>query len=335
MKKLYLLAILLAGGIVLNAQEADKNLLGQKVINSTQSTNHTNFDGNDEDETLWAQEVSTAETTYAIVSSYFHAGGHGIFSADDFEVESNVTINSILFNGSQSAEDGGDYINGINIYFYTNEDDAPSGQPLDEGSAFKEVIGIPYDSEFVVVEPGIDAFLGNKIYYIDLEGLNESVELDAGHYWVSIVFDLDLEENDFDLRWSWSDSENASLNAPMLIAPVDNGGLYFPNWVEVGQVGFPVTAFAFTLYGEEEMMSTVSVDLESLKVYPNPAHDFLYIAEGSSQDIQGVNVFNLTGQQQAVNYRNGKMNISHLAVGTYVVQIKTSNGVTTRKFVKK
>lgn len=330
------MAILIVVGAGVNAQEVANSALGKVVSNANvantakQSVNNKTTDN----QTLWDQPISTAESVYAIVSSYFHLAENGIFCADDFELTEDSTINSILFYGSTDDNEG-EYVNGINLYFYTDADGVPAGQPLAEGSAFKEVIGIPYNSEFVTVEPGELAFLGDKIYHIDLAGLGESIDLPAGHYWVSVVFDLNLAENNFDIRWSWQDSENQQLAAPTIIVPVDMGGLYIPDWSPVSSVGFPVNAFAFSLYGENAIMSTSSVDMSKLQVFPNPAQDVLYIADGSSQDIQSINIINLAGQKLAAEFKNGKINVSHLSPGTYILQIKTSKEVVSKKFVKK
>lgn len=332
MKKFYITALALAFGVALHAQEVSKTPFGQQIQSSSNSVNKPTIE--DEDSVLWEQAVSTDDMKYSITSSHYDLAEWGMYAADDFKFDVESTINSILFYGSQSDPDGKDYINGVNIYFYEDENDSPAGNPAEEGSEILHLT-IDYDSEFVDVQPGEDAFLGNKIYAIDLEGyFGEGITLDSGTYWISIVFNLELEENDFDIRWLWSDSEADNMNPPKLIAPNPDGDLYFPEWTPISDIGFPMSSMAFTLYGEEGVLSTTIFDQADISIYPNPVQNELFFKGTLADDIESVTIFNSIGQLENVIYKNGIADVSHLSSGVYIVRIKTSNGVVSKKLIK-
>lgn len=161
--------------------------------------------------------------------------------------------------------------------------------------------------------------------------LGEGIELQPGHYWLSVVFDIDMDPNNFDDRFSWSDSETLVLNDPKAISTE----LGFTTWTTVSEIGFPVQAFAFTLYGEEEILSTGSTELSNLQVYPNPATDVIYLSGANVKQVNSVRATNMNGQFVNLNYKNGQVDVSQLAAGTYIIQIETSEGSISRKIIKK
>lgn len=325
------MALALAFGAYLQAQEVSQNSFGQQIKSSSTSTSEKTE--NSENSVLWEQAVSEAEMKYSITSSHFELAGWGMYAADDFKLETESIINSILFYGSQSAEDGADYINAIELYFYEDENNSPAGNPEEEGSEILKLT-IEYDSEFVTVEPGVDAFLGNKVYTIDLEGyFGEGITLEGGVYWLSIVYNLNLEENDFNIRWLWSDSEADNMNPPKLIAPNPDGDLFFPEWIPISDVGFPMESMAFTLFGEEGQLATSEFDQTTISVFPNPAVNNLNIQ--GVDNIEDVSVYSVTGQLENVSFKNKEVDISGLSSGVYSIRIKTAAGIVNKKFIKK
>ena len=67
---------------------------------------------------------------------------------------------------------------------------------------------------------------------------------------------------------------------------------------------------------------------EVVSVFPNPANDKLFV---SSNHIQTVEIFNLTGAKVASYGNQNMIGISNLAQGTYLVKVITDNKVTTQK----
>lgn len=73
------------------------------------------------------------------------------------------------------------------------------------------------------------------------------------------------------------------------------------------------------------------------KIYPNPAHNQLYIE--SSQPISEVDCYDLVGNKMDVYVSNSStvtLEIGHLPVGLYLIQIRTKDGsISTQKLIKR
>lgn len=84
----------------------------------------------------------------------------------------------------------------------------------------------------------------------------------------------------------------------------------------------------------EDVSSAKEVDTDVIKIYPNPAQDFLYLDFEQTIDISAIEVFNMQGQLQQVNQGgSGVLNLSHLTTGIYILKIKdVSNKVYVSKF---
>ncbi len=78
----------------------------------------------------------------------------------------------------------------------------------------------------------------------------------------------------------------------------------------------------------------IDEDVNSLKLYPNPAKDRLHV-EGCG--INKVRIANIMGQvliEKTANTDNVDLDISNLAPGVYLIQMETSKGLVTRKVTK-
>lgn len=328
MKKTLLLASTLGLMTFAHAQQKTTSDIGQVITSSQETSTHLLNDEDEDQNILWEQAVSTAENKYSIVSTYYTQSGWGMYSADDFITENKITINSILFYGSQSNDDAQDQIEKVNLYFYTDNDGVPTGSPEEQGT---ELAKYSFDYADLVVEPGAEYYMGNKIYYLDiLEALGEGIELEAGHYWLSIVYDIDMDSSNFEDRFVWSDSEGIVLNEPKVIV----SELGITEWTDTSETGFPVESFAFSLYGDTEILSTSSFELDQLKVYPNPTADVFYIGSTQIGEIQSIHAFNILGKSFELNYKNGRVDVTHLTEGTYIIQIETLQGTVNRKLIK-
>ena len=90
--------------------------------------------------------------------------------------------------------------------------------------------------------------------------------------------------------------------------------------------------------GSYEYNSTLGIDAISLttnsvKLYPNPVSDRLFIK--STEQIESVSIYNINGQlvKQAIETTNG-IDVSVLPSGVYMIQINTSNNSINQKFLK-
>ena len=83
---------------------------------------------------------------------------------------------------------------------------------------------------------------------------------------------------------------------------------------------------------------TESVVTASL--YPNPAQTDAAVTIETSGSIASIQVFNMSGQRMQVpilniGNRKAELNLNSLASGVYVLQLKTSDGDSTKKLVVK
>ena len=84
-----------------------------------------------------------------------------------------------------------------------------------------------------------------------------------------------------------------------------------------------------------EDLKNPSVEAAAFTLYPNPVKDVLNISY--TQNITNVEVFNMLGQQilaKSVNATEGKVDMSNLASGTYLVRVAADNQVKTIKIIK-
>lgn len=326
MNKNYIIALLMMGN-GLYAQKMNKTHFGQEITEvSKKIVPIHEVTG---DAVVWEQKVSSAENKYAIVSTFYIPENWGLYSADDFQTEKDITIQSILFYGSQSNDEAQSLIRKVNLYLYTDQDGKPAGSPEIQGSEYKK---ITFGYSDLKVEPGEFYYMGDKIYHIDIQKvLGEGIKLPAGVYWASIVFDIDTPSSEFSNRFSWADSEALILHQPKAISKE----LGINDWTDIPKVGFPVKAFAFTLYGDNSILSTNSFNSEDLQLFPNPTSDYFYLTGASIKEIKSIDCVDLLGQKKDLVYENGKVNISHLNKGVYLVLIHTSQGTVTKKLIKK
>jgi hypothetical protein len=82
-----------------------------------------------------------------------------------------------------------------------------------------------------------------------------------------------------------------------------------------------------------------NVQINDIQIYPNPAQDFIVIT--SHQLLKSntvVSIYDFTGkvilEENSLLSSNLRLNISALKAGIYLVQIKSEEGVFTRKLVK-
>ena len=80
-----------------------------------------------------------------------------------------------------------------------------------------------------------------------------------------------------------------------------------------------------------------TVSKKSIKIYPNPAFNFIGISELSN--VSNIIIYNLVGRKMKMfaAQKGEKYNVSDLPKGMYLVQLLTTNGkvLTTKRLSKK
>ena len=85
----------------------------------------------------------------------------------------------------------------------------------------------------------------------------------------------------------------------------------------------------------QDFLSAGQFENNSFSIYPNPVKDVLNV--NTTQNISDVTVYNLLGQQvlfMNMNTNQGKIDMSNLASGTYLVKVNTETAVKTIKVIK-
>ena len=78
----------------------------------------------------------------------------------------------------------------------------------------------------------------------------------------------------------------------------------------------------------------ILMQASEMVIYPNPSNGRFNIQ--SSESIETLNVFDLRGNLVLTSQRRPSFDISHLAKGTYIMQVQLTNGaIQTSKVVLK
>jgi hypothetical protein len=127
-------------------------------------------------------------------------------------------------------------------------------------------------------------------------------------------------------------SNGSSWNSVITNADVNVGEMYF---VRVsGYSADEVGSFCLKVATNTDL-ATSNFDMANLSVYPNPVQNVLNLSY--TRNITSVSVFNLLGQQVSVNVLNateGKVDMSSLAAGAYLVKVTADNETKTIKVIK-
>lgn len=88
----------------------------------------------------------------------------------------------------------------------------------------------------------------------------------------------------------------------------------------------------------QRSLHTISFETIKLALYPVPAGDMVFISIPKQVNVQSVTVYNLLGQSVLENVRPGRqgdVNVTTLASGSYLMRVRTELGDGVMRFVKK
>ena len=144
------------------------------------------------------------------------------------------------------------------------------------------------------------------------------------------VADLVMDQNNIVWYITYEDAMTGT-NPLVAIMPLVDGQTYYA--VILGTNGCPSLPTAVTV---DITLSTDEFDKSGLKYYPNPTSDILIIEYKNS--IDRVTVYNLLGQKvltQEANSKDVQLNMSALANGSYMIEIRSKKQTQFIKVVKK
>lgn len=136
--------------------------------------------------------------------------------------------------------------------------------------------------------------------------VNQNIEMKAGSY-ILLTPDTDIKGN-FLAKIEWcragsskeSSSKNSSFDKPMRLS-LD--------------------------------LRTKTVSENKVSISPNPTSDILNIKTDSK--INAVSVVDMTGRKVDVKLNDTQVDVRSLPAGTYLINIETKDGISTKKFIKK
>jgi hypothetical protein len=80
--------------------------------------------------------------------------------------------------------------------------------------------------------------------------------------------------------------------------------------------------------------SSIAKINNGVRVYPNPTATTLNVELENNAAIQSVEIMNTLGMRVMKVTNNKEINVSALSAGTYFLNVTTSTGVSTTKFIK-
>jgi hypothetical protein len=108
-------------------------------------------------------------------------------------------------------------------------------------------------------------------------------------------------------------------------------------YLEVRTYQNSVTWFDDFLFEENVSTFNPEEDFSDVKIYPNPAYDYLIVS--NLHCLQNIDILNITGTIMWSSRFDGErmvtISVSELTNGLYIVNILTNNKIITKKFIKK
>ncbi len=118
---------------------------------------------------------------------------------------------------------------------------------------------------------------------------------------------------------------------------------YFKLIVGANGSGYSVTEFGYNTqpYGSIttpcalSSLSTSDIDTTNSEtsIYPNPVSDVLNIK--TKGKIKSISVYDMSGRKMNAKVIGDKVDVKHFLSGTYLIDIETSLGKSSQKFIKK
>lgn len=256
-----------------------------------------------------------------------------VMCAEDFTLTESTKIDNVTIYGFNNNQNVPTNLLGVKFYIYADSGGAPAGDPTNPGS--EEVF-----LDLVDGDPGlsyVDQGMGGYDFTVDVStAAGSDVILPAGTYWVAFAPVLNVTDflNNPADRYNWYMSDFSGTGNAVLIDPGDLFGLGVTTWASLLSLVGTVDSLAMTVEGTPAT-SVGDHMLAAVSIFPNPATDVINIVVPSGLEISNVSVFDVLGKNTGVSLVNGKVNISGLQKGIYIVNVETNYGTLTQKLVKR
>ena len=209
----------------------------------------------------------------------------------------------------------------------------PWPTPFASGGMDLDAVGVIHDIEHFPPEPDEPPYIANPVDDVIFNEFPETIEVDLE----GVATDPDDPDENITYRLISNSNENALsaslaghlLRLERLSGEEGEATLVLRATSDNQSIEFEINVIIHYVYDavDEKEMGTLSV-------YPNPAHDILFIGANGNLAVQRVEVFNVIGQK-VISSIETEINVSELESGVYHVRITADDKMVTRRFVKK
>ena len=210
--------------------------------------------------------------------------------------------------------------------------ETPSGETTEEGFAGElRDVGVQREfAEFVAANPNIKAYFhGNTNFteFYTYEGPDTNISLST--------FRVDSP-----MKGEESGSDETLLSFQILSIDKSTQKMTVREvlWNTTSSDDAPIVFGEIKTieYGETIVEPTSVkniVNSKAIKVFPNPANDFITI--NSEEMIENISIFSITGQKVISKENVNVVNLSTIGNGIYIMSVKTTEGIYTERFIVK
>lgn len=174
------------------------------------------------------------------------------------------------------------------------------------------------------------AFFEGDIYIVDTNPIDPQtlIFVEAGTYPENIWFELKINLQSTANQIEYFIDDNLIYTGD-LFGPEEFDLVLFAS-------SFNQTAAYFdNINISEETMSVEETTLEGFSFYPNPAKDIINLNINNNQEIQQIDIFDITGKKVSTFINpNSQLNVSQLKAGNYFLKVQLEDSQQTFKFIK-
>jgi hypothetical protein len=254
-------------------------------------------------------DQTTNDNGSGIVSNYYTDLDTVVTSADDFTVIAGDIwdVTSVTVHGFRNG--AGADMTSVEVEIFSDD----SGKPGTSIYVETFTVAIPC--------PQMDTAL---VFAIPMLNLTE------GTYWLAATGYAEGSG-----RWNWAAVDGSNGAGAMLIDVDDYFGAGATDWTALTALGLSFSELRFAIDGNRSVVGVEENELEDLTIFPNPVLDVLTLNNVDLNEVESINIFNIGGQLVDAMPISNTLYLSHLAVGSYLVEVKTENTVIRKQFVKK
>jgi hypothetical protein len=166
---------------------------------------------------------------------------------------------------------------------------------------------------------------------------NNPVILPAGDYWmIAAQYVPDGSPGEGTFYWGWLGSTEPAPSRPKKLST----DFFLSGWNDltysVNGANVIPNSLAWRLVGNTNVSSIDETSINGLSVFPNPTSDFINLGLTENVVVNDLKIYTISGQEVnlKINTQDGRIDVSTLSPGVYILSGQTSLGVFNQKIVK-